>query len=111
MVQLGAKLRELRRRNGLSQEQVANVLGITRQAISKWESNTAQPDLDTLIKHAKYLIFHQTRYLNYNSKHQIKSRKNPQEMSIKFVRVQILFIVNYLLSSYYSLLLMFFSYI
>lgn len=43
------KLLELRRREGLSQEQLADRLGVTRQSVSKWESGTAVPELSKLI--------------------------------------------------------------
>ena len=38
------------RKKGLSQEAVAKELGISRQAVSKWETDLAQPDLDNLKK-------------------------------------------------------------
>lgn len=43
------KLLELRRREGLSQEQLADRLGVTRQSVSKWESGAAAPELGKLI--------------------------------------------------------------
>ena len=43
-------LQALRREKGLSQEQLAEMLGISRQAISKWETGDAMPDLPKLLK-------------------------------------------------------------
>lgn len=43
------KLLELRRREGLSQEQLADRLGVTRQSVSKWESGAAIPELSKLV--------------------------------------------------------------
>ncbi len=43
------KLIGLRRRAGLSQEQLADRLGVTRQSVSKWESGAAAPELAKLI--------------------------------------------------------------
>lgn len=43
------KLSTLRRREGLSQEQLADKLGVTRQSVSKWESGSAAPELGKLI--------------------------------------------------------------
>lgn len=34
---IGEKIRTLRMQNGLSQEQLAEICGVSRQAISKWE--------------------------------------------------------------------------
>lgn len=45
---LGEKLQALRRARGLSQEQLALALGVSRQAISKWENGESAPDLDRL---------------------------------------------------------------
>jgi len=43
------KLLELRRREGLSQEQLAERLGVTRQSVSKWEGGAALPELGKLV--------------------------------------------------------------
>ena len=43
------KLTALRRREGMSQEQLADRLGVTRQSVSKWESGAAQPELAKLV--------------------------------------------------------------
>ncbi|WP_061996479.1 helix-turn-helix transcriptional regulator [Clostridium sp. ATCC 25772] len=46
---LNKKLQLLRKKSGLSQEELAEKLGISRQAISKWESGQSIPDLNKLI--------------------------------------------------------------
>lgn len=46
---LSENLYTLRRSNGLSQEQLAQQLGVSRQAISKWESGTSMPESEKLI--------------------------------------------------------------
>ena len=48
-MQFSEKLSQLRRKAGLSQEQLADQLGVTRQSVSKWESGTAVPELGKLI--------------------------------------------------------------
>ena len=45
---IAQNLKDLRRLSGLTQEQVAQQVGLTRQAISSYESGRTQPDLDTL---------------------------------------------------------------
>lgn len=42
---LGDKLISLRKKSGLSQEEVAEKLGVSRQTISKWETNQTAPEL------------------------------------------------------------------
>ena len=49
MEELGQRLCRLRKERGLSQEELADALGVTRQAVSKWENGTSQPDLDRLV--------------------------------------------------------------
>ncbi|WP_426351157.1 helix-turn-helix domain-containing protein [Alloiococcus sp. CFN-8] len=46
---LGEKLSELRQKSGLSQDRVAEILGVSRQAVSKWERDEAKPDLDNIV--------------------------------------------------------------
>lgn len=45
---LSEKIYALRRKNGLSQEQLAEKIGVSRQAISKWEGGLSTPELDKL---------------------------------------------------------------
>ncbi len=47
---LGEKLSKLRKEYNYTQEQLADVLGVSRQSISKWESNIAYPETDKLIE-------------------------------------------------------------
>ena len=46
---LGSKIYELRKKQGFSQEQLAESLGVSRQAVSKWETGQAIPELDKVI--------------------------------------------------------------
>lgn len=48
------RLFELRKRAGLSQEELANLVGVTRQAVQKWESGASRPDMDNLSALARY---------------------------------------------------------
>lgn len=51
---MGERLRELRLRRKISQEEVARHIGITRSAYSHYEINNRQPIYETLIKLAAY---------------------------------------------------------
>ncbi len=46
---LAENLKKIRKENNLSQEQLAEGLGVSRQAISKWESKSAYPEMDKII--------------------------------------------------------------
>ena len=46
---LGERLTELRKKQNLSQEDVAEKLNVTRQTVSKWELDQSTPDFDKII--------------------------------------------------------------
>ena len=46
---LSERIYKFRRKSGLSQEQLAEKIGVSRQAISKWESGTSTPELEKLL--------------------------------------------------------------
>lgn len=46
---LGERLYELRKKKGLSQEEVAEKLNVTRQSVSKWETDESKPDFDKIV--------------------------------------------------------------
>lgn len=50
---LGEKLQNLRKENMLSQEKLAELVGVSRQAVSKWETGLSNPDTENLIKLAE----------------------------------------------------------
>ncbi|MCL2406879.1 MAG: helix-turn-helix domain-containing protein [Defluviitaleaceae bacterium] len=50
---MGRRILQLRVNNGLSQESFAELLGVTRQSISKWELDLAVPDAEKIIKLSK----------------------------------------------------------
>ncbi len=49
---MGARLAQERRSQNLTQEQLAEKLGVTRQAVSRWESDTAYPETDKILRMA-----------------------------------------------------------
>lgn len=44
-MEIGNRLKNARTDNGLTQEQVAEELGVSRQSISNWENNRSYPDI------------------------------------------------------------------
>lgn len=52
-MQLADRLLDLRRKAGYSQEQLADLLGVSRQAISKWEGAQGRPEVDNVVKLAQ----------------------------------------------------------
>lgn len=51
---LGEKIVDLRKKRGLSQEELAITLGVSRQAVSKWEVGDAMPDTDKVVALAEF---------------------------------------------------------
>lgn len=54
MLKLGEKIRELRKQAGRTQEDLAHALGVTCQAISRWEANGGYPDMEIMPAIANY---------------------------------------------------------
>lgn len=52
-IETANRLLEMRKKHGFSQEELAERLGVSRQAVSKWERSEASPDTDNLIALAK----------------------------------------------------------
>lgn len=67
-MELSSRLQELRKEAGYSQEQLAEMLGVSRQAVSKWESGQTNPDINNVGrlseiygKSTDYIIFGEER--------------------------------------------------
>lgn len=53
-IKQGEYLKKLRVKNGLSQDALSEILGISRQSISKWEQGNSAPDIENIKKLADY---------------------------------------------------------
>ena len=51
---IGSFLKELRKEKGITQEQFAEILGVSGRTVSRWETGSNMPDLDVLIQIADY---------------------------------------------------------
>lgn len=79
-IQVANRLIELRKRKGLSQEELADVLGVSRQAVSKWERTEASPDTDNLIALAKFYNISLDELLDTNTPvDEVLKDENPKE--------------------------------
>ena len=81
---LGKNISELRKKNNLTQEELANMLGVSPQAVSKWENDAACPDITLLPKIAE--IFGVTIDELMNEQGNITSRKTVKS-NVKSKRV------------------------
>ncbi len=71
-VQIGAKIKQLRKRDGRTQEAMANAIGVTAQAISRWEANGGCPDLELIPAIANYFGVTIDELFGYESDRQSK---------------------------------------
>lgn len=71
---LSENLKKIRKDNNLSQEQLAEKLGVSRQSVSKWESNLAYPEMDKVLQLCKIFNLNIDELLNQDIK-EVKSKK------------------------------------
>ena len=64
LVKIGSFLQQLRKEKGLTQEQLAEEIGVARRTVSRWETGSNMPDLDILIELADYYAVDLREILN-----------------------------------------------
>jgi CheY-like chemotaxis protein len=69
-IKIGAKIKELRKRDNVTQEQLAECLGVTSQAISKWESENGYPDIEYISPIADFFNVTTDYLLNHSRRKQ-----------------------------------------
>ncbi len=80
---LPEKLYTLRKKSGLSQEQLAEQLGVSRQAISKWESGQSVPESDKLIVISNYFKVSLDYLLKEDDEQQVISEVSQSNNSLQ----------------------------
>ena len=73
----GEKIQKLRKEAGLSQEEFAYQLGVSRQAVSKWERDSGYPETEKIIRMSK--MFHVTLDYLLNEEEEDRSKPSPEE--------------------------------
>lgn len=85
---ISERIAMLRKEKGISQEQLANEMGISRQAVSKWESELSIPDLNNIISISEYFNV-STDYLLKGT----KEEKNSNAITSKVLYVSSTFAI------------------
>lgn len=84
MNNLSDNLKKIRKDNSLSQEQLADVLGVSRQAISKWESGAAYPEMEKLVQICQRFDVNIDDLLNKDIR-EIKSEEESKKSINKYI--------------------------
>lgn len=107
-MKLSEKILELRKQHGMSQEDLAERLGISRQAISRWESGTVLPDSANVLQLSK-LFGVTTDYLlndDYACNNEpIKVQGTPDRVNTGSHLPFILFVAIQVMCAYYQLII------
>lgn len=77
-------LKKIRKDNNLSQEQIAEALGVSRQSVSKWESGLAYPEMDKMISLCKRFNLNIDDLLNQDIK-EVNNNKQAKNNINKFI--------------------------
>lgn len=81
---LGEKITKLREENNLTQQDLAQKLNYTAQAISKWENNTSEPKLDTLREIAKIFNVSLAELLEEGKQETVAEENNKETIKNKY---------------------------
>lgn len=75
---IGVFLKELRREKKLTQEQLAETLGVTNRSVSRWENGVNLPDLDLVIELANYFDVSIEEFLDGERKDKMVNKETEQ---------------------------------
>ena len=84
MNNLADNLKRIRKENNLSQEQLAEKLGVSRQAVSKWESGQSYPEMDKVLQICNLFNLNINELINENIK-EVNEIKESKNISNKYV--------------------------
>ena len=111
---VGDKIKQLRQRSGLTQESIAVSLGVTRQAVAKWESNQTAPSTANLLKLAELFSVSLQKLTNINAdtanmqEYILRKKRGEDERNHLLEQVkQVLFSVLWVVLSYASISLLY----
>lgn len=80
------KIIKLRKENGLSQEEFGNMINVSRQAISKWESEQSQPDIGNVKEISKVFNVNIEYLINDDLEEEFKEEKNKKRNNKKYLK-------------------------
>lgn len=108
-MKLNEKIIKLRKEKGLSQEEFGNTINVSRQAVSKWESEQTKPDIDKVKDIAKFFNVSYEYLLNDDIDSIKEETPKKEKSNEKKIVIKIIFIIVaiYLLFSLYKFIALF----
>ncbi|MDR3289187.1 MAG: helix-turn-helix domain-containing protein [Peptococcaceae bacterium] len=85
---LGEKLLQLRKSKGLSQEQLAMHIAVSRQAVSKWELGETMPDTDNVVQLSKLLGVSTDFLLKDDEADEAHTEDNPSNAPMTIINIR-----------------------
>ena len=85
----GQRFQRLRKNAGLTQEDVANKLNITAQAVSKWENDVSAPDISVLVELSEILGVTLDELLGKQRETSLVPQEQRKDVSMMFFRVRV----------------------
>ena len=77
---IGSFLKELRGEKGITQEQLAETLGVSNRSVSRWENGVTMPDFDLLIQMAKFYDVEIGEILDGERKHENMDKQSEETL-------------------------------
>lgn len=90
---LGENLQRLRKEKGLSQEEVAQALFLTRQSVSKWENDGAEPGVENLKALAKLYGVTLDELVGESSASETESEEEPEGLFSSYYAIVVLYTI------------------
>lgn len=114
-MKLNEKLIKLRKEHGLSQEDFGNAIYVSRQAVSKWESEQTKPDIDKIKEIAKYFNVSFDYLLNdeineiseLKNENNIEENKTPKKKKHTLLKIILIILLIYFLFFLYKFIVLF----
>lgn len=92
--EIGAKIAALRKKQGITQEALAEQVGVSAQAVSKWENGWNLPDYDNLTEIARALNISQTALMSDDEKFEFVYRSRLFNEDNMFTKIKTLALVD-----------------
>lgn len=103
----GEKITAIRKENNLTQEQFAELMGVSRQSVSKWELGTTFPDTEKLIKMSKlfscsidYLLKEEVENRDINQLQESDNAKKNYYLGVLFTYLSFAPVFGFILGIY-----------